>query len=81
MSSLIKPRLVWCPTCKKWSRAPASDENICAYCGLISTKCRCTRCGKEWTPRKPIKEGQPAQCYSCNSPYFDRERTRKGEKQ
>ena len=70
--SKLKPRMVWCPTCGTWYPAPATDENICVHCGRISTRCKCIRCGFEWTPRTPIKSGSPKQCYKCNSPYFDR---------
>jgi DNA-directed RNA polymerase subunit RPC12/RpoP len=36
----------------------------------------CSRCGAEWTQRKPAGE-KPARCPKCRSPYWDRERVRK----
>ena len=75
----MNPRLVWCPSCRAYSPAPRDGSNTCVRCGQVSSICRCTRCGTEWRPRKPIKEGRPLRCYICNSPYFDRERVRKVE--
>jgi len=36
----------------------------------------CTRCGYQWIPRGKNK---PLVCPDCNSPYWDKERTREGD--
>ena len=36
----------------------------------------CTRCGYQWIPRGKVK---PLVCPDCNSPYWDKERTREGD--
>jgi len=38
--------------------------------------CRCKRCEHRWMPKKASK---PTVCPKCNSPYWDKERTRKAE--
>lgn len=35
---------------------------------------RCKRCGYRWIPRTPKK---PERCPNCNSPYWDKEYSRK----
>ena len=37
----------------------------------------CERCGHEWIPRKPWKEGDPLPtvCPKCKSPYWNRPRS------
>lgn len=38
---------------------------------------RCLRCGHEWLPRKASK---PKWCPKCNSPYWDKPRTKGGKR-
>lgn len=69
--------ILWCSVCEEYHPVPAraSFDNLCPRCGMFQSTRRCTRCGREWTPKR--FDTLPTRCPSsaCRSPYWCRERT------
>ncbi len=72
-------RVVWCEPCDMWFKAPAPYTGVCPRCGSPVKVFKCTRCGHEWKPRRPMRI--PGSCPKCCSPYafYTRTKDRKGE--
>ena len=59
---------------KDWLIVMNADDWL-DYCILDIEKLKCLRCGYEWFPRSTFK---PKHCSKCNSPYWDKPRSKKG---
>ena len=70
--------MMYCDTCRSnFVMARDRYKGICPMCGDLITRYRCSRCGHRWTPR--TWGGMPRICPSCKSPYWNVERTKKGD--